>query len=108
MSSLYINGIKPIFDLVFACLGVLVLGPLFVVIGFIIKMTSKGPVFYKQQRMRKGGRTFELLKFRSMVIDADQKGLLITAKHDPRIMLRLRLLMKKCFCQNQMILIKPT
>jgi FlaA1/EpsC-like NDP-sugar epimerase/lipopolysaccharide/colanic/teichoic acid biosynthesis glycosyltransferase len=72
-------------DLVVSGLGLLLLTPLFLVIGLVVKLTSAGPAFYRAKRVGQDGRLFELYKFRSMYLDADQRGPGITAKDDPRI-----------------------
>jgi lipopolysaccharide/colanic/teichoic acid biosynthesis glycosyltransferase len=73
-----------IFDTTSAAIGLLVLSPLFALIALAIKLEGGGPVFYRQVRVGKGFRTFQLLKFRSMIAGADQNGLL-TAPQDMRI-----------------------
>lgn len=59
---------KRTFDFIFAFLGLIVLIPLFLVISIIIKLNSKGPVFFQQKRVGKDGRLFILYKFRSMLV----------------------------------------
>jgi lipopolysaccharide/colanic/teichoic acid biosynthesis glycosyltransferase len=67
-------------------LGLLILSPVFIILWLAVKIGSPGPVFYRQQRVGKGNKDFTLLKFRSMYIDADKKGQLITVgKRDPRV-----------------------
>ena len=62
------------------------LSPLWVVVSIMIKCDSKGPVFFRQGRRTKDGRVFEMLKFRSMVVDAEKKGAgLFNYKDDPRV-----------------------
>lgn len=63
---------KRIFDFVFASFGLLLFSPVFIVLAFIIKFTSKGPVFYKQVRIGKNGQPFFFYKFRSMYINSDK------------------------------------
>ena len=63
---------KRLLDLVVAALALVALSPLFLVLAVLIKLTSRGPVFYRQKRCGLGGRRFQLLKFRSMVANADQ------------------------------------
>jgi len=63
---------KRLVDLTVAALSLVILSPLFVVLALLIKLTSRGPVFYCQTRCGLGGRRFQLLKFRSMVANADQ------------------------------------
>ena len=64
--------------------GLLLLSPLFLLIALAIKLDDRGPVFYRQPRIGKGFRTFLLYKFRSMIPDADRRGLL-TAPNDDRL-----------------------
>jgi len=63
---------KEVFDRGSALLGLIVLTPLFTVIGLIIKLTSRGPVFFKQKRSGLNGRIFFVYKFRSMVVNAEE------------------------------------
>lgn len=73
-------------DIFFSSIGLIVLLPLFLVVGLWIKIDSKGPFFYKQKRVGKNNIDFSLYKFRSMIIDADKKGLLLTVGgRDPRV-----------------------
>ncbi len=65
--------------------GLLLLAPVFVVISLAIKLSSKGPVFYKGERVGKDGCLFNLFKFRSMDVDAARRGPGITVRDDPRI-----------------------
>lgn len=76
---------KRIFDIVASFIGLLILSPLFLFLGIWISMESKGGIFYKQIRVGKNGVDFKLWKFRSMVPDADKKGLLTVGGRDPRI-----------------------
>jgi lipopolysaccharide/colanic/teichoic acid biosynthesis glycosyltransferase len=76
---------KCIFDFVVSILGILVLLPVFLVISFLIKLDSKGPIIFKQVRVGQGGNEFEIYKFRTMVINAEKLGKQITVGRDPRI-----------------------
>ncbi len=76
---------KQIFDFIFALLGLLILSPVLLFIVIAIKISSKGKVFYYQQRMGKDEIPFRLFKFRTMVADADKKGLLTIGNNDNRI-----------------------
>lgn len=77
---------KLIFDRLFALVVLVMLSPLFFVIGLLIKCTSKGPVFFKQKRKGLDGRDFTIYKFRSMKMHAEVQGQLTQArKSDPRI-----------------------
>ena len=76
---------KRVFDFIASLLGLIILSPLFIVISIWIKFTSKGPIFYIQKRVGQNFREFNLFKFRSMVINADKKGPLVTSGDDSRI-----------------------
>ena len=65
-------AIKRMLDIVAAALGLLVLAPLFAVVAVAIKVESNGPVFYRQWRVGRNGRPFRMIKFRSMVRNADE------------------------------------
>lgn len=76
---------KRVFDVIASTFGLIILSPLFLGIAILIKLTSQGPVFFIQKRMGKNFEEFNLYKFRSMIVDADKKGLQITSGDDPRI-----------------------
>ena len=76
---------KRIFDILIACFGLVVCVPLFIVVAILIKVTSPGPVFFRQTRMGKRFRRFSIYKFRTMVWEASDKDTLITVGNDPRI-----------------------
>jgi putative undecaprenyl-phosphate galactose phosphotransferase len=73
------------FDFILSLVGLVVLAPILIVLAIWIKIDSKGPVFYKQVRVGQNGIDFGLFKFRSMVVDADKKGLITVGGRDPRI-----------------------
>ena len=73
------------FDFILSLVGLVVLAPIFIVLAIWIKIDSKGPLFYKQVRVGQNGIDFGLFKFRSMVVDADKKGLITVGGRDPRI-----------------------
>ena len=62
--------IKRLFDIVASGIGIIVLSPLLLIIALRIKTGSDGPVFFKQVRVGKDGKEFEILKFRTMVVNA--------------------------------------
>ena len=64
---------KQVLDTLLSALAFAALSPLFVAIPVVIKLTSRGPVFYRQKRLGKGGREFRVWKFRSMHVDADER-----------------------------------
>lgn len=77
---------KRAFDLVSCSLAVLVLSPLFLILALLVKLSSPGPVFYRQKRVTRDGKVFTMLKFRSMRIDMkEQGGAHWTEENDPRI-----------------------
>jgi len=76
---------KRILDCAAAALGLLLLGPLLLLIAVLVRLTSAGPAFYLQQRVGKGGREFKIIKFRSMEVDAERHGPGITSGGDARV-----------------------
>jgi len=76
---------KRAFDFIVSAVGISVCSPLFLVIGALIKWDSKGPVFFKQERIGKNFHPFRIYKFRTMVENAEQIGSKITYGNDPRI-----------------------
>jgi lipopolysaccharide/colanic/teichoic acid biosynthesis glycosyltransferase len=77
--------LKRAFDMACAALGLLLLSPLMLIIAAWIKLDTPGPVFFRQERVGRGGRLFRIHKFRTMVADAPQRGGEITLAGDPRI-----------------------
>ncbi len=77
------DRLKRIFDLVLAVGGLIVLSPLFLVVGLLIKLRDRGPILYVQDRVGKDGQLFRFYKFRSMVVNADkiQEQLLAQNQH---------------------------
>ena len=65
---------KRTFDIIVSGLAVLVLSPIFIITALAIKIEDKGPVFFRQERVTKGGKHFMILKFRSMIVDAEKDG----------------------------------
>lgn len=76
---------KRIFDMFFSLILLITLFPIFVILAILIKLDSKGPVFFRQERVTIYGKVFRIFKFRTMIQDADKKGSLVTQKHDSRI-----------------------
>jgi lipopolysaccharide/colanic/teichoic acid biosynthesis glycosyltransferase len=74
-----------ILDILFTTLGIIILMPFFVIIGILIKLNSKGPFLYKQERVGWKGIDFKVYKFRTMYVDSDKLGLLTVGGRDPRI-----------------------
>ena len=76
---------KRLFDIVASGIGLVLLGPLFLVLAIWIKMDSKGPVFYRQVRVGKNNKNFRILKFRSMHVGADKGSFVTIGGRDSRI-----------------------
>lgn len=67
-------AVKRFFDIFFSGLALVVLSPIFLIVSIAIKAEDGGPVFYKQERVTYGGKKFWILKFRSMIVDAEKDG----------------------------------
>lgn len=78
---------KRAFDFIFSFIGLILLSPIFLIISLLIALSSKRGVFYKQTRVGKDNIDFKVYKFRSMIVNADKKGLLSIGKdgRDPRV-----------------------
>ena len=87
---------KRAFDILASLAGLIVLSPLLVVAALAVKLGSPGPIFFRQQRMGRNFRPFQILKFRSMVVDAESRladlmdgnesdGILFKIAKDPRV-----------------------
>ncbi len=92
----YRQRLKRVFDFALSCLSMIFLLPVFIVLGLLIKLNSPGPVFYRSRRYGRHGQMFDMYKFRSMVINADEllsqlkdknevDGPIFKIKKDPRI-----------------------
>lgn len=90
------HSMKRLFDIVAATCGIVILSPLMIIIAVLIKAEDHGPVFYKQVRVGKNGKTFKMYKFRSMFVNADKmldklkdqndvEGPMFKMKKDPRV-----------------------
>jgi len=79
------DQLKRPFDLFVAAIGLLVAAPVLLVLAVIIKLTSKGPVFYVQERLGRGGKPFNMYKLRTMRVDAEKDGPKWCAQGDPRV-----------------------
>lgn len=78
--------LKHSLDFLFAFFGLIIFSPIFSVIGILTKLTSKGSVFYSQERVGRDGRVFKLFKFRTMVADAEKlSGPMLATENDSRI-----------------------
>ena len=77
--------LKRVFDIIVSILMIILLSPVLIAVSIWIKLDSKGPVFYRQERITQYGRVFRIFKFRTMVTGADKIGTLVTTKNDSRI-----------------------
>ncbi len=84
-SKIYYRHFKRLMDLALASLGLALTWPLFLIIGAAIKLDSPGPIFFRQERLGKDGKPFEIIKFRTMVQDAEKCGPQFACHSDPRI-----------------------
>lgn len=76
---------KRVFDIFSSLLGLIFLSPFLIIIAVVILLTSHGGVFFCQTRVGKGGKEFKMIKFRTMVKNAESKGMQITVGADSRI-----------------------
>lgn len=81
----YYPFLKRLSDIVISMTAILLLSPIMIITALSIKLYDRGPVFYKQTRLTKAGRRFEIIKFRSMKIDAEKNGAQLSTVHDDRI-----------------------
>lgn len=77
--------VKRSFDIIASLIGIILLSPAFLVICIIIKITSEGPILFKQNRVGINGKMFEIYKFRTMIVNAEKLGTQITIGEDKRI-----------------------
>lgn len=78
---------KKIIDFILSIIGLIILSPIFIIIAILIKIDSKGPVFFKQKRLGLKGQIFHIYKFRTMVVNAENigDGLKVKSDKDNRI-----------------------
>jgi len=76
---------KRAFDILFSALALAILSPIFFIIALLIKIEDGGPILFIQKRIGYRGRPFFMYKFRTMIVDAEKKGNLLTVGGDPRI-----------------------
>lgn len=79
------NFFKRAFDFTTSTIGCILISPILLIIALLIKLTSKGPILFKQKRVGRYGKEFNILKFRTMVVDAEKLGKQITVGNDSRI-----------------------
>lgn len=76
---------KRLFDIIFSSIFMIIASPFMLLTALAIKIEDRGPVFFKQERCTKDGKVFEILKFRSMIVDAEKDGVMPCKSGDPRI-----------------------
>ncbi|MDD3224286.1 MAG: sugar transferase [Clostridium sp.] len=94
--SFHYYFIKRLIDIIFSLIGIILLSPMFIIVSVLIRIDSKGPVIFTQERVGKNGKHFKMYKFRSMIPDAEDhlvelkeknemSGPMFKMKEDPRI-----------------------
>ena len=83
--SFYVPYVKPIFDALVSLIILVILSPIVLIIALLIRMDSKGPVIFRQDRVGKDGKVFEIYKFRTMNIDSNPYSVNPLDQNDPRI-----------------------
>lgn len=76
---------KRIIDIVGAALGLIICSPLFLFTAIKVRLSSEGPIFYNHERIGKFGESFKIYKFRSMYVNAEEKGPALSSQSDPRV-----------------------
>ncbi|MDG1742120.1 MAG: sugar transferase [Crocinitomicaceae bacterium] len=79
------RSVKRVIDIVVSLVSLLVFTPMFIVLAVLVKTSSSGPVFFLQERIGKNGRPFQIIKFRTMVVNAEASGPQLSSSNDPRI-----------------------
>jgi lipopolysaccharide/colanic/teichoic acid biosynthesis glycosyltransferase len=84
---MYAKFFKRVIDFVLSFVALIVLSPVLLILALLIKLTSRGPVFFCQERLGKDGTIFKIIKFRTMVVNAEKigDGLFVYGDHDKRI-----------------------
>jgi len=77
--------LKRILDIVVSSLVLLILSPLYAFLAIKVRLSSKGPIFYLQERVGKNNQPFHIIKYRSMYVDAEKNGPALSSQNDPRI-----------------------
>ena len=76
---------KRFIDVLLSVIALIVLLPLYVILAILVKISSQGPVFFLQERIGKNGKPFQIIKYRTMYVDAEKLGPQLSSSHDPRI-----------------------
>lgn len=78
-------SLKRLMDVVLSLMAILILLPVYIFIAFAVKLSSEGPIFFWQERVGIHGQSFRMMKFRTMVVDAEKNGPQLSSSHDQRI-----------------------
>ncbi len=89
---LYIKKVKRLFDIICSTLGLVLGAPVVALAAVAIRLTSRGPIFYQQTRAGRFGRDFQMIKLRTMRVDAEKDGIQWCGQNDPRVTFVGRLL----------------
>ena len=79
------KSLKRFMDVSISIVAIILLSPLYILLSILVKLSSKGPIIYKQERIGLNGRPFYIYKFRSMFKDSENKGPQLSSQHDKRI-----------------------
>jgi len=90
------QAVKRAFDIVVSALALTVLAPLLLLVAIAVKLDSPGPVFFRQERVGRGGGLFQMIKFRTMVAGRPLQGPNVSARSDPRVT-RVGALLRRSF-----------
>jgi exopolysaccharide biosynthesis polyprenyl glycosylphosphotransferase len=78
-------GLKRILDVLVSLIAILLLSPVYIFIAIKVRLSSNGPIFFYQERIGRGGQPFDIIKFRSMYIDAEEAGPQLSHENDSRV-----------------------
>ena len=81
----YAKYVKRILDFILSLLALILLSPIMLILAIIIKIDSKGPIFFLQERLGKNGEVFKIIKYRTMIVNAEKSGLKLKGENDDRI-----------------------
>jgi exopolysaccharide biosynthesis polyprenyl glycosylphosphotransferase len=79
------QGIKRFIDVIFSGIATILLLPLFIILAIVVKLSSTGPIFFLQERIGLNGKTFRIIKYRTMYVDSEKAGPQLSSSEDPRI-----------------------
>lgn len=77
--------VKRVMDIVLSLIAIVLLIPVYLTLCILVKSSSKGPIFFLQERIGKNGKVFNIIKFRTMIVDAEKSGPQLSSSNDPRI-----------------------